>query len=81
MRNAVDYMSGKEDLCLMRTKNLSTNGLKEVKGNISLIAKYFNQIGLSVLVVIIGLFVYLSRRKHREGIRKMYNPNDPRMGE
>ena len=81
MRNAVDYMCGKEDLCLMRTKNLSTNSLKEVNGNVSLAAKYFNQIGLSILVVVAGLFVYLSRKSRREKIRKMYNPNDPRMGE
>lgn len=81
MRNAVDYMCGKEDLCLMRTKGLSTNMLKESKNGVALAAKYFNQFGLAVLVAIAGLIVLAVRRSHREKIRKAYNPNDPRMGE
>ena len=81
MRNAVDYMCGKEDLCLMRTKGLSTNMLKESKNGFAVIAKYFNQFGLAVLVAVAGLVVLAVRRSHREKIRRTYNPNDPRMGE
>ncbi|WP_407397224.1 GldG family protein [Treponema sp.] len=81
MRNAVDYMCGKEDLCLMRTKDLSTNMLKETKNGLAVAMKYFNQFGLAVLVAIAGLIVLAVRKNHRERIRRTYNPNDPRMGE
>lgn len=81
MRNAVDYMCGKEDLCLMRTKGLSTNMLKDSKNAFALILKYFNQFGLAIFVLVAGLIVLAIRKNHREKIRKIYNPNDPRMGE
>lgn len=81
VRNAVDYMCGKEDLCLMRTKGLSINTLRDTKNGVALAVKYFNQFGLAVLVAVIGLIVLVARKNHREKIRKLYNPNDPRMGE
>ena len=81
MRNAVDYMCGKEDLCLMRTKGLSTNMLKNSKTGFALIVKYFNQFGLAVLVAAADLVVLAVRKNHREKIRKIYNPDDPRMGD
>ena len=74
-------MCGKEDLCLMRTKNLSSNSLKDVKPGVALAVKYFNQFGLAILVVVAGFLVFLCRRNYREKIRRMYNPHDPRMGD
>ncbi len=73
LRNAVDYMNSKEDLCSMRTKNLSLNTLQQVSGKLALIVKYFNQIGLSLIVIIIGLCVLVLRKKHREHILQLYS--------
>ncbi len=78
LRNAVDYMSGKEEFCAMRTKALSLNTLKSAKPAVVVFAKYFNQVGLPLLVVLAGLFVYLARKRRRESIRLMYNPDDTR---
>lgn len=78
VRNAVDYMNGKEDFCSMRTKNLSLNALKMFSGKFALAVKYFNQIGLAVLVALCGLFVFVLRCQHREKIRMTYDPEDPR---
>ena len=78
VRNAVDYMNGKEDFCSMRTKNLSLNALKMSSGKFALAVKYFNQIGLAVLVALCGLFVFVLRCQHREKIRMTYDPEDPR---
>ena len=72
VRNAVDYVSGKEDFCAMRTKNLSLNNLKVTSGKLVQSAKYFNQVGLAVLVVIWGLCVWASRKRRRERIRRAY---------
>ena len=46
-----------------------------------IIVKYFNQFGLVVLVAAAGLVVLAVRKNHREKIRKIYNPDDPRMGD
>ena len=78
VRNAVDYMNGKEDFCSMRTKNLSLNTLKMSSGKFALAVKYFNQVGLAVLVALGGLCVFVLRRHHREKIRMAYDPEDPR---
>ncbi len=78
VRNAVDYMNGKEDFCSMRTKNLSLNTLKMSSGKFALAVKYFNQVGLAVLVALGGLCVFVLRRQHREKIRMTYDPEDPR---
>ncbi|MDO5773700.1 MAG: Gldg family protein [Spirochaetales bacterium] len=78
VRNAVDYMNGKEDFCSMRTKNLSLNSLKMSSGKFALAVKYFNQVGLAVLVALGGLCVFVLRRQHREKIRMAYDPEDPR---
>lgn len=78
VRNVVDYMNGKEDFCSMRTKNLSLNTLKVSSGKFALAVKYFNQVGLAVLVALAGLCVFALRRRHREKIRMLYNPEDPR---
>lgn len=71
-------MNGKEDFCSMRTKNLSLNALKMSSGKFALAVKYFNQIGLAVLVALCGLFVFVLRCQHREKIRMTYDPEDPR---
>ena len=78
LMNAMDYMNGNPDLCTMRTKGLSLNPLKKNTGASVNFIKYFNEIGLAVLLAIAGLIVYLCRRQHRAAIRMRYNPNDAR---
>ena len=78
VRNAVDYMNGNSDFCSMRTKNVSLNTLRVSSGPAVAFAKFFNQFGLAILVVLSGLVVILVRRSHREKIRLLYNPDDSR---
>jgi len=79
VRNAVDYLNGEEDLCTMRTKGLSLNTLTVKSVAASNIAKYFNEIGLVVIVVIAGLCVLLKIKAKKRAIREKYNPNDTRI--
>ncbi|MCR4822695.1 MAG: Gldg family protein [Treponema sp.] len=81
VRNAVDYLNGEEDLCTMRTKGLSLNTLTVKNPVSSTVAKYFNEIGLVVLVALAGLFVLLKIRGKKRAIRQRYNPNDSRVEE
>lgn len=78
-RNAVDYMNGNEDYCLMRTKTLDLNVLKKASGknaasfNRSVeAAKNFNKFGLAVIVAVAGAFMFAARKKRREEIRQKY---------
>ena len=78
VENAVDYMSENEDLCSMRTKGLSLATLDVKSNGFANFVKYFNEIGLAVIVAIVGLMVMLARKKRRALIRMKYNPTDSR---
>lgn len=79
IRNAVDYLNGEEDLCTMRTKGLSLNTLTVKSVAASTVAKYFNEIGLVVIVALCGLIVLLKIKAKKRAIRERYNPNDSRI--
>jgi len=76
--NVIDYLNGNEEVCTMRTKGLGINVLTIKSPAFATIAKYFNQFGLVILVVVAGLIVVRSRAKRRKQIREKYNPNDSR---
>ena len=76
--NVIDYMSGNEELCTMRTKGLSLNTLNIRSQAAAQSIKYFCEFGLVILVVIAGFVVLRLRAKHRAAIRKRYNPDDKR---
>ena len=75
LRNTVDYMTGNADLCSMRTKGLSLASLSMQKGHLVNFVKYFNEVGLALLVALAGLFVFLARKAHRNAIRIKYQKN------
>lgn len=79
VRNAVDYMNGEEELCAMRTKGLSLNALTVRSGQAAAFAKYFNEIGLALLVAVAGLLVLAKIRARKRAIRAKYNPDDERI--
>lgn len=78
VRNSVDYMNGNEDLCTMRTKNLSLNTLQNTNSALAVVIKYFNQFGLAILVAICGFAMWRARSIRRRKIHDKYNPNDKR---
>ena len=79
IRNAFDYMNGEEDLCAMRTKGLSLNTLYLKNAGAVLIAKYFNELGLVILIIVAGLLALVKIRAKKRLIRARYNPNDSRI--
>ncbi len=76
--NVIDYMNGEDELCAMKTKGLSLTALNVKSGAGALIAKYFNQFGLVIIVIVIGLFVWAGRKARKAAIRRRYNPEDIR---
>lgn len=79
LRNAVDYMNGEEDVCVMRTKGLSLNTLSVKNQSAALFTKYFNEAGLAILVAVIGIVVFFRIKAKKNRIRNRYNPNDSRI--
>lgn len=72
VRNAVDYMSGNEDLCIMRTKGLGLNVLKISNQKQASFVKSFNTYGLPLLIALAGLIVWRLRVVRRKKIQKRY---------
>ena len=78
LMNVVDYMNGNSELCEMRTKSLDVHTLTIKSMNAANFWKYFNQFGLAVIFVLIGLFVWRKREARRVLINEKYNPEDTR---
>ncbi|MCR4789485.1 MAG: Gldg family protein [Treponemataceae bacterium] len=78
VRNVIDYMSGNEDLCTMRTKGLSLNSLRKSSLISVRTAKIFNQYVVPLLIVACGLIVWRMRRIHRKKILAKYANSDHR---
>ena len=72
--NILDYMNGNEELNEMRSKGLSFNPLKESSDQMRNFIKYFNMIGIPVLVVLAGLFIWQMGRRRRLRIQLQFNP-------
>lgn len=72
VRNAVDYMSGNEDLCIMRTKGLGLNVLTITNQKQASFVKSFNTYGLPLLIALGGLIVWRLRVIRRKSIQKRY---------
>ena len=78
MKNVVDYMNGNEELCKMRTKGITWNVLSVDNLALGIALQYLCFFGPVVLVVIVGLVALRLRAKHRETIRRKFNPDDER---
>ncbi len=78
VRNAVDYMNGNSDLCLMRTKGVSFQSISNTTGAYALSVEYFCIIGIAILSTVSGLFVWHKRTVRRRKIHDKYNPDDSR---
>ena len=68
--NLLDYLNGKEDYAIMRSKGQSYNPLNKVEPVLKAFIKSFTIAGLPVLVIVAGIFVWLGRiaRKKRIGL-------------
>lgn len=72
VRNAIDYLTGNEDLCFMRTKGLSLSVLNNATASSAAFAKIVNQYVLPLLVVAAGFTGRLLRNRRRRKIKERY---------
>ncbi len=70
--NAVDYLTGRLDLAELRSKAQFYNPLKETSANLRAVIKWFNVAGLPVIVALIGILMWVMRKRKMKKIREIF---------
>ena len=70
--NLIDYLNGREEIALMRSKEQRFNPLMETGGGVRTFVKAFNIAGLPALVILFGLGVWLHRHGRKRRIRMLF---------
>lgn len=70
--NVLDYLNGREDIALMRSKEQRFNPLRETKGGTRTFVKAFSIAGLPLLVILFGLGVWFRRHSRKKNIQMMF---------
>ncbi len=71
--NMVDYLNGRQDLAVLRTKTQSFNPLVDIDPESRSLIKGANLIGLPLLVILAGLIAWLRRSARRRKLRRMFS--------
>ena len=72
LMNAIDYLNGHEDIAVMRGKMGNLNPLSATSASAKSGIKYFNILGLPVIVGIFGLIIWGVRVKRKRAIEAMF---------
>jgi ABC-2 type transport system permease protein len=70
--NVVDYLNGRDDIALMRSKEQRFNPLMETKGGTRTFLKAFSIAGLPLLVILFGLGVWFRRHSRKRSLQRMF---------
>jgi hypothetical protein len=70
--NLIDYLNNREDVAIMRSKAGNLNPLTDLSAGLRAIVKYFNVIGLPVIVVLLGLAIWFYRHRRKTAIKGMF---------
>lgn len=70
--NLLDFLNGREEIALMRSKEQRFNPLIETGSGTRTFVKAFNIAGLPALVILFGLAVWLHRQSRKRRIRMMF---------
>jgi len=70
--NVIDALNGRLPMAELRAKVQEFNPLRETDAQTKTAMKMFNMIGLPVLVIIFGLFVWWGRNRRKQRIKEMF---------
>ena len=70
--NVLDFLNNREGIAVIRSKEQRFNPLYEAKAGTKTFVKSFNIVGLPVLVVLFGLFVWVRRHARKKQIQMMF---------
>lgn len=72
IQNVIDYLSGREDYLQMRSKGVFHRPMEETTSVKRNFIKYFNIVGLPLLVALSGIFAYLLWLNKKKKIYQMF---------
>jgi ABC-2 type transport system permease protein len=70
--NVIDYLNGRGEIAVMRSKEQRFNPLDDTRAGTRALVKFLNIIGLPVLVILFGLGVWLKRHGRKKRIKMMF---------
>ncbi|MGD9159522.1 MAG: Gldg family protein [Desulfobacteraceae bacterium] len=70
--NLIDYLNGHEDIAVMRGKTGNLNPLSIKSAGAKSGIKYFNIIGLPVIVALFGLVIWFARYRRKMAIQELF---------
>jgi hypothetical protein len=70
--NAIDALNDREKIAVMRSKENQLNPLEDTVPEVKTFLKFFNIVGLPILVVIFGLLVLFRRKSRRKSIQMIF---------
>ena len=70
--NSIDYLNGRDEIAVMRSKNQKFNPLKDTKPLTRSFIKVINIGGLPALFILIGVFVWFRRKAKRKMIKAVF---------
>jgi len=70
--NGIDALNNREDIAVMRSKEQRFNPLQQTGAFAKTLIKSFNVVGLPIIVVIFGLFLWWRRHARKKQIQMMF---------
>ena len=71
--NSMDYLNNREDIAVMRSKNQRFNPLKDTKAATRAVVKIFNIVGVPILFILFGFYVWVRRKAKKRMIQNLFN--------
>lgn len=72
--NSMDYLNNNEDIAVMRSKNQRFNPLRDTKAATRTVVKMFNIIGVPILFLLFGFYVWVRRKAKKRMIQNLFDP-------
>lgn len=72
LMNLIDYLNDREGIAVMRSKMGSLNPLEVLSAGSRAVIKYFNIIGLPLIVIFFGLIIWFYRHRRKVAIQGMF---------
>ncbi|MCK5915606.1 MAG: hypothetical protein KAG92_05675, partial [Deltaproteobacteria bacterium] len=73
LMNMVDFLNGRQELAVLRTKTQSFNPLVDIAPESRSLIKGANLVGLPLLVIFTGFIAWLRRKARRRKLKRMFS--------
>ena len=74
--NMFDYLNNQEEIAVMRGKKQRFNPIKDTKPFTRFFLKALNIGGMTAVVILLGIFIFVGRKTRRKTIQQMFKKSD-----